>query len=129
MAIPEVMVVDDEICIRSMVSVVLSRQGIGVLAASGAEECLRLLRGGFRGVILMDVMMPDKNGWDTIREMGEAGLLEGNIVVMLTSMDNPTEDMNGLQEVVMDYIRKPFVAADFVATIRKYLGFLGQGKT
>lgn len=130
MVIPKVMVVDDDLSIRNMVSVVLSRYGIGVVMADGARECLRRLREGFRGVILMDVMMPDKNGWDTIREIKMESLLEGNIVVMLTSMDIPAEEMDGLQEIVMDYITKPFKPADFVATIKKYLGFLEQqGRT
>lgn len=129
MTIPKVMVVDDDVSIRNMVSVVLSRYGMGVVMAGGAQECLSKLREGFRGVILMDVMMPDKNGWDAIREIKTEGLLEGNIVVMLTSMDIPTEEMDGLQEIVMDYITKPFKPADFVATVTKYLGFLEQGQT
>lgn len=127
MTVPKVMIVDDDGAIRDMVSVILARQGIGVLAASGAQECLDFLRDGFRGVILMDIMMPEKNGWETIREIEKADLLNGNIVVMLTSMNSPTEEMEGLQEIVMDYITKPFAPAAFFATIRKYLGFLEQG--
>lgn len=127
MDVAKVMVVDDDLSVRNVVSVVLSRYNIAVVKADGAEECLRLLREGFRGVILMDIMMPDKNGWEAIRQIEREGLLDGNLIVMLTSMDVPTEEMEGLQEIVIDYITKPFMPAEFVATVRKYLGFLEQG--
>jgi DNA-binding response OmpR family regulator len=121
---PRVMVVDDEECIRLTTRALLSMEGIAVVTAVGADDCLGLLRAGFRGVILMDVMMPGKNGWDTIREIESAGLLEGNIISMLTAMDSPDERMEGLQEIVIDYITKPFEADEFVAAVRKYLGYL-----
>ncbi|MDA8428468.1 MAG: response regulator [Geobacteraceae bacterium] len=121
-----VMVVDDEECIRHTLFELLSAEGIGTVTADGAVECLRLMRAGFRGVILMDVMMPGKNGWDTIREIQTCGLLEGNIISMLTAMDFPDERMEGLQEIVVDYITKPFDPAVLISAVRKYLGYLDQ---
>ncbi len=119
-----VMVVDDEECIRETLYELLTSEGINVITVSGAEACLSTLRAGFRGIILMDVMMPVKDGWATIREIKEAGLLEGNIISMLTAMDVPDERMDGLQEVVIDYIVKPFDPSEFLATIRRYLALL-----
>jgi DNA-binding response OmpR family regulator len=118
------MVVDDEECIRETLHELLTSEGINVVVVSGARECLSVLRDGFRGVILMDVMMPFKDGWETIREIKEAGLMEGNIISMLTAMDVPDERMEGLQEVVIDYIVKPFEPSEFLAAIRKYLTLL-----
>lgn len=123
---PRVMLVDDEECIRETISELLASEEIDVVTAVGANECLRLLRGGFRGVILMDVMMPGMDGWSTIREMEKTGLLQGNIISMLTAMDVPDERMEGLQEVVIDYITKPFEPSEFIATVRKYLILLDQ---
>lgn len=128
-ALPEVMVVDDEECIRETVCELLSLYEIDVVPADGCAECIRLLREGFRGVILMDVMMPGKNGWQTIREIKKEGLLAGNIIFMLTAMDAPDEQMDGLQEVVVDYITKPFDPEELIATIKKYLGYLEQMET
>lgn len=119
-----VMLVDDEECIRETVLELLTSENISAVAASGAAECLDLLRAGFRGIILMDVMMPGLDGWATIREIDKAGLLQGNLVSMLTAMDVPDERMEGLQEVVIDYITKPFESADFLAAIRRYLELL-----
>lgn len=121
-----VMIVDDEECIRHTVYELLSSVGIDVVAAAGADDCLDYLRNGFRGVILMDVMMPDRNGWDTIREIRKSGFLDGNIISMLTAMDVPDQQMEGLQEIIVDYITKPFEPTVLIASVQKYLGYLGQ---
>lgn len=120
------MLVDDEECIRETIRELLDSEGIDVITAGGANECLRMLRGGFRGVILMDVMMPVMDGWATIREIEKEGLMGGNIISMLTAMDVPDERMEGLQEYVIDYITKPFDPSGFIATVRKYLILLDQ---
>lgn len=125
---PRIMLVDDEECIRETISELLASEGIDVLTAVGSSECLHHLRDGFRGVILMDVMMPGMDGWSTIREIEKAGLLQGNIISMLTAMDVPDERMEGLQEVVIDYITKPFDPSCFIAAVRKYLAIFNQLK-
>ena len=127
-AMPRVMVVDDEYKIRDILFELLDNEGIDVVTASGGTECLRLLRDGFLGVILMDIMMPGMDGWDTIREIREAGLLEGNIIAMLTALYEPDEKMDGLQEVVIDYIVKPFEPDQLIDTVRKYFSFLEQAQ-
>jgi DNA-binding response OmpR family regulator len=123
---PRVMLVDDEECIRETVYELLFSDGIEIITAVGGHECLQVLKDGFRGVILMDVMMPGMDGWATIREIEKAGLLQGNIISMLTAMDVPDERMEGLQEVVIDYITKPFDPTAFLATVRNYLVLLDQ---
>lgn len=125
---PRVMLVDDEECIRETISELLDSEGIDIVTAAGAADCLHLLRNGFKGVILMDVMMPGTDGWAAIREIEKAGLLQGNIISMLTAMDVPDERMEGLQEVVIDYITKPFEPSGFIANVRKYLALLDQLK-
>lgn len=121
-----VMVVDDEECILETMRELLSLEGIDVVTVAGSDECLQALRHGFRGVILMDVMMPGRDGWDTIREIEKAELLEGNIISMLTAMDVPDERMEGLQEIVIDYIIKPFDPSELLISVRKYLALLEQ---
>jgi CheY-like chemotaxis protein len=123
---PRVMLVDDEECIRETISELLDSEGIDIVTANGGGECINLLRNGFKGVILMDVMMPGQDGWATIREIEEAGLLQGNIISMLTALDVPDERMEGLQEVVIDYITKPFEPAGFIVSVKKYLMLFEQ---
>jgi len=126
---PRVMLVDDEECIRETISELLDSEGIDIVTAACADECLHLLRNGFKGVILMDVMMPGTDGWSTIREIEKAGLLQGNIISMLTALDVPDERMEGLQEGVIDYITKPFEPSGFIENVRKYLALLDQLKS
>ena len=102
------MLVDDEAGLRETVSIILQQAGYSILEARNGEECLRLLQQGFRGLLLMDVMMPGLSGWDTIRAMVESNLMEGNLICMLTAMREPNAKARGLEEHVLDYLPKPF---------------------
>jgi DNA-binding response OmpR family regulator len=113
-----VMMVDDDPAVLFTVRTVLQREGIDVHTASSGKACLDALREGFRGVILMDVMMPELDGWQTVQRMVEEDLLPGNVVCMLTAVVSPGDDMEGLKEYVLDYIRKPFEIKDLVHTVR-----------
>ncbi len=120
----KVMIVDDEVIIRLTVREVLKDVGIGVVEADGAGQCVEHLRQGFEGVVLMDVMMPGSDGWDTIREIIDGGLYKGIIIVMLTAMDVPDKKMEGLQEYITDYMTKPFTQDKLVSDIKDYFIYL-----
>jgi len=123
--LPSVMIVDDEECIRETVYELLTSEGIDTVVADGCEQCLQHLRNGFTGVILMDVMMPGKNGWQTIKEMRRYDLLSPRqMIIMLTALDTPDQQMDGLQDVVIDYITKPFDPSQMIKSVRNYLACL-----
>lgn len=119
-----IMIVDDEEMIREAVGIFFQSIGMDILTAAGGEECLGHLKAGFRGVILMDVMMPGIDGWDTIRKIVENDLYEGNIIVMLTALDAPDGKMEGLQEYVTDYLTKPFDTNELMDSIQYFLSLL-----
>lgn len=124
-----VLIVDDDEFIRLTIRELFKASGINVVSASGAEECLEELEKGFQGVILMDIMMPEKDGWDTVRMIIEKDLVKGNIIAMLTAKDVPDEKMHGLQEYVTDYITKPFDGEELVARVKEYFSYFeGQKK-
>lgn len=120
----KVMLVDDEAMIREAVEILFQSEGLDITTASGGEVCLGLLKEGFRGVILMDIMMPGMDGWDTIRQIVEKGFYEGNIIVMLTALDAPGDKMDGLQEYVTDYMTKPFDTDSLLDSLQYYLSLL-----
>lgn len=120
----QIMVVDDERLILATVKALFKHHGLQVTTANSGQECLEELDAGFKGVILMDVMMPQMDGWETIKEIVDRGLLEGNVIVMLTALDVPDQKMEGLQEYVTDYITKPFEAEELISTVKGYLEYL-----
>lgn len=119
-----IMVVDDDVFILEVMKELFEPEGIGVVAAESGDACIAELEKGFRGVILMDIMMPRKDGWDTIAEMIDRGLMDGNIVAMLTAKDVPDAELEHLKEHVVDYITKPFEADEIVAVVKGYLDYL-----
>jgi len=119
-----VMIVDDDEFIRLTIRELFRTAGINVISAGSADECLNELEKGFQGVILMDIMMPGKDGWDAIRMIQEKDLLRGSIISMLTARDVPDEKMLGLQEYVTDYITKPFEGEALIATVKEYFSYL-----
>ncbi|MCT8337023.1 response regulator [Methanoculleus sp. Afa-1] len=119
-----IMVVDDDVFILAVMEELLEPEGIEVVAAESGDECIAELASGFRGVILMDIMMPRKDGWETIQEMIDRDLMEGNVVAMLTAKDVPDAELEHLKEHVIDYITKPFEADEIVALVKGYLNYL-----
>ena len=120
----KVMIVDDDRHIRWIVSRLLERSGLDVLEADSGTRCLRELEQGFKGVILMDVMMPGMDGWHTIREIAERGYSEGNLIFMLSALDVPGEEIEGLHGYVTDYVTKPFEPEELVEICTTYLEYL-----
>ena len=118
-----IMIVDDDPGILFTVEAVLQDAGYSVVACQGGQQCLLHLREGFRGLILMDIMMPRMDGWDTLRVARDEGLLEENLVCMLTAVAAPGPKMEGLQECVLDYVTKPFDAQTLVAAVEECLSF------
>ena len=124
-----VLIVDDDKYVRLTITELFKAEGIKVVEAGGADECLEELEKGFKGVILMDIMMPEKDGWDTVRMIIEKDMVKDNIIAMLTAKDVPDEKMHGLQEYVTDYITKPFDGEELVARVKEYFSyFAGQEK-
>lgn len=105
-----ILIVDDDLVMRRTMYLLLAMRGIEAAVVGNGTACLEALRGGFRGLILMDVMMPGLSGWATVRAIRDEGLLEGNLIVMLTAVPAPGEDSEGLEECVFDYLTKPFDA-------------------
>ena len=120
----KVMLVDDDEMILEAVELFFKSEGIRILTAASGQKCLDLLAEGFRGVILMDVMMPEMDGWDTIRKIVENDLYEGNIIIMLTALESPDKKMDGLQEYVTDYVTKPFNTTSLLSSLQYYLAIL-----
>ena len=121
-----VMIVDDDRHILIAVKTVLNNAGFPVETAASGQECIDHLKRGFQGVILLDIMMPVLDGWDTIREIQREGFDNQVLIAMLTAKNTPDTKMIGLQEHVFDYIHKPFEPEELVEKVKIFYGYLNR---
>ncbi|MBN2029902.1 response regulator [bacterium] len=119
-----VMIVDDDPSILYTVKRMLESADMTVTTASNGRICLEELKKGFKGLILMDIIMPDMDGWDTVKEIVDQGFLDGIIICMLTGKKVPDQKMDKLKEYILDYITKPLQKDKFVSIVEEYLSFL-----
>jgi len=117
--IPKVLVVDDEPNIRELVEVALKFHGCAVTLAATGTEALTLAASGKPDLIVLDVMLPDIEGFEVCRRLRASG--DDVPVIFLTARDTTSETVTGLTIGGDDYITKPFSVDALVARIRAVL--------
>lgn len=115
----KVMVVDDELDIVKIVGSFLGSGGYEVHSALGGVECIESIGDINPDILLMDVMMPDMNGWDVLRELQGQGTLDNVKVIMLTVVKEPKKEHADLSAYVLDYITKPFGRDDLLKRVER----------
>ncbi len=105
-----VIVVDDDITNLRMAGHILSKQKMHVTALKSGKALLEYLKRNRPDLILLDIIMPDLDGFETM-ELLKAQMIPGEEipVIFLTADDNQESELRGLQLGAMDFIRKPFV--------------------
>src|SRR6201993_703538 len=117
--IPRVLVVDDEPNIRELVQVALKFHGCEVSAAAGGREALRQADATRPDLIILDVMMPDMDGFEVCRRLRAGG--NEVPVIFLTARDTSSDTVTGLVIGGDDYVTKPFSVEALVARVRAVL--------
>lgn len=102
------MIVDDNPAIQDIVSELVSGAGFTPVTASGGKEALEKAGAEKPDLVLLDINMPDMDGWSVLRKLKEEGITTNTKVMMLTATTDVGTDIFGLQDVVSGYIRKPF---------------------
>ncbi|HSR87096.1 MAG TPA: response regulator transcription factor [Streptosporangiaceae bacterium] len=117
--IPQVLVVDDEPNIRELVQVALKFHGCSVTTAASGREGLRQAEATRPDLIVLDVVMPDIDGFDVCRRLRAAG--NEVPVIFLTARDTSSDTVTGLAIGADDYVTKPFSVEALVARVRAVL--------
>jgi two-component system, OmpR family, response regulator len=117
--IPQVLVVDDEPNIRELVQVALKFHGCSVTTAGSGKEALRQAEAVRPDLIVLDVMMPDMDGFEVCRRLRAAG--NEVPVIFLTARDTSSDTVTGLAIGGDDYVTKPFSVEALVARVRAVL--------
>jgi DNA-binding response OmpR family regulator len=114
---PEILIVDDEPQLRFIVGDILKKEGYEIREANGGTECLEVLGKERPDLILLDVMMPDMNGWQVIQEIGK--MQDPVPVVMLTVVREPDTLIPEELQVIVDYINKPFKRNELIERVNR----------
>jgi len=115
-----IMFVDDERDVRESVKILLEKWGYKAVIASSGNDCLKKLKTIKPDLILLDIMMPGMDGWDTCAKIKDSKETENIPIVFLTAKTDPiSRSMGSL--AAMDYITKPFDIGDLKKRINSVL--------
>jgi two-component system, OmpR family, response regulator len=124
---PRVLVVDDEDNITFLVSRALQLGGMETAVAGTGQEALALAYEWRPDAIVLDVMLPDLDGFAVLQRIRDRG--QRTPVVFLTARDTTADRVRGLSDGGDDYLVKPFEVAELVARVRLRLRGLPEGPT
>ncbi|NLG27481.1 MAG: response regulator transcription factor [Chloroflexi bacterium] len=114
-----VLLVDDEERLRSLLRAYLSQEGYRILAAANGREALHIARQEKPDLIVLDVMMPEMDGLEFLRQFRARE--QGVPVIMLTARVDEADMVLGLELGADDYVTKPFSPRVLVARVRAAL--------
>ena len=116
-----ILVVDDDREIVRLLRASLEQVGYEVLAAYDGETALHTLRRERPDLIVLDLMLPDRDGWDVTRVMRSDNSLAQTPIIMLTARVEHHDRIVGLELGADDYVTKPFHPGELLARIRAVL--------
>ncbi len=116
-----ILVVDDDREIVRLVRAYLEQGGYQVLSAYNGETALHILRRERPDLVVLDLMLPDRDGWDVTRVVRSDPALAGTPIIMLTARVEDHDKIVGLELGADDYVTKPFNPREVVARVRAVL--------
>lgn len=116
-----ILVVDDELQVRRAVRRCLEQAGYEVLDAVDGAEALKVMEGIHVDLVLLDVLMPVLDGFETVRRMKSDEVLRGIPIILVTAMLDVEEELKGLDLGVNDYILKPFKSEELIKRVQTWL--------
>ena len=106
----------------SNINILLQKEGYNVLKAYNGEEALKIIRDNEVHLVVLDIMMPKKDGIETLKEIREEKCLP---VIMLSAKSEDEDKIEGLDLGADDYVTKPFNPSELIArvnsNIRRYV--------
>ncbi len=121
----KIMIVDDEVNILEMLRFRLEASGFEVVEAQDGEEAISKAKAEKPDLILLDVMMPRRNGFQTCRALKQDPETQAIRVILLTAKDQESDKYWGHETGADGYVTKPFDAADLMKVIRENLKMPG----
>ena len=118
-----VLIVDDSPDILCSLGYILENKGFEVITANNGKECLNIIEKGFKGVMVLDIMMPGMDGWGVVHQIVKDGYVDNNIkIIIMTAVGTPNHDkLRGVEPYIQDYMYKPFIANELVYRIKQLI--------
>lgn len=117
----KILIADDEPNIVISLEFLMKREGYEVAVAGDGEEAVRCIRANRPDLVLLDVMMPKKSGFEVCQEVKADPALQGTRILMLTAKGRDTEVSKGLALGADAYMTKPFSTQELVERVRSML--------
>lgn len=121
MAAPRILVADDDLITARFLCSLLESEGYEVLVAEDGDQAVTLAREHVPDLILCDLVMPYRDGFEVLRALRRDARLSRVPVIILSMKDREEDIVRGLEEGAEDYVIKPFNARELVVRIRKQL--------
>lgn len=118
---PLILVADDDPSITCMLEGVLESAGFCTASASTAAEAMAKFQGVNPDLVLLDVQLPDGNGFDVCRQIHAAAGAASTPILFISAGDNPTIKVKGFEAGGVDYITKPLYGAEILARVSTHL--------
>lgn len=116
-----ILIVDDTPANLRLLSQVLSKNGYNYLEASNGKEAVQMAKKHEPDLILLDIMMPDMNGYEVIKEIKSDKLIQDAPIIFLSSLTDTDDKVEGFKSGGVDYITKPFQKEETLARINTHL--------
>lgn len=121
-----VVYIEDEQEMIDLVKLILTRKGYQVTGAGGGREGLAIVRNDPPDLVLLDLMMPDMDGWDVYQQMKADDLTRSIPVIVVTAKAQNIDKVLGLHIAkVDDYISKPFSPQELLDSVERVLANSG----
>lgn len=118
-----VVCIEDEPDMIELMRLLLTRQGFEVIGARGGKEGIELVEKNLPELILLDIMMPDLDGWEVYDHLKQNPKTRDIPVIVVTARAQTAEKLKALGEAgVDDYIVKPFGPGQLLDSIQRVLG-------
>lgn len=118
-----ILLVDDEIRMLDLLSLYLTPHDFNCKKALSGKEAISIIKKGDVDLVLLDVMMPEMDGWTTCQKIREFSSVP---IIMLTARSETTDVIKGLKNGADDYVTKPFNEAELLARIEALLRRTGN---
>jgi len=118
---PDVLIVDDEPSIVAPLRFLMQQQGYQVRVVTDGADVLPAVRERCPDLVLLDVMLPSRNGYDLCSDLRSEAGCDDLTIIMLTVKSREADVERGRAMGADDYITKPFAIQDVVDTVKRHL--------